>query len=718
MAEREEHPSNRAQNVMSGDVDHGVQAQRIRGGVHFYNRRSESSLVPRQLPPDVAHFTGREAELGKLDSIVHSAVVEQPSAVVISAIAGTAGMGKTSLAIHWAHTVRGIFPHGELYVNLRGYDPGLPLTAEQALIGFLRALDVPDERILNADREELSALFRSLLAQRRMLIVLDNATSSEQVRPLLPGSSTCVVVVTSRSRLSGLMARDGAHRISLDRLSPAEAVVLLRSIVGSERIDGELDAAVELSRSCCCLPLALRIAAERIAARPHLSVSGFVDELRSADTALEVLTTDDDEQTAVRSVFSWSYRTLPVDAARVFRLLGLFPGHDIEVRAAGALTSMSISEVRRVLDGLASVYLIEEIGRGRYRFHDLLRAYANERATIEESAVDRTEALRRVMLWYLHSSDSAIRSLRAHGEDVELGELEDNLLPLSFGSRVEALQWLDQESANLLTFIHYASETHHHALAWQLPTVLTDLLWRQNLPDVVLIYQKALNSARVLHDRLGELRVLSNLGDIHLDMEQFDSATDCFGQMLTISLEIGREDFEGWALNGFGLVHLRRRNWSQAIEYLRRAAAVFNQVENVVVRANALANLGDALREARQYEEAIECCHRSLAILKESDNRAHEATALRALGWIYLDKCQYEESIRQFHLALTIDHEFDNRFDEGRTQNGIGSALFLAGDPERAREAWLVALKIFEELGSPQATEVRTHLDNLPNEAG
>jgi len=302
-------------------------------------------IVPAQLPGDVDVFTGRAAELAELDRLLTTAPIRTDAAdkaggdstsVVISAVSGTAGVGKTALALRWAHQVRAEFSDGQLYVNLRGYDPDQPLSAGYALAGFLRALGVPGAEI-PPEVDERAAAYRSLLDGRRILIVLDNASSVEQVRPLLPGTPSALVVVTSRDALAGLVARHGARRLDLDLLPPEDAVALLRALIG-ERAEAEPDVAVTLAGQCVRLPLALRVAAELAAARPSTSLAQLVGELADEQRRLELLDAGGDPRTAVRAVFSWSYRHLPAEAARAFRLIGLHPGPDLDPYATAALT--------------------------------------------------------------------------------------------------------------------------------------------------------------------------------------------------------------------------------------------------------------------------------------------------------------------------------------------------------------------------------------------
>ena len=346
-----------------------------------------AGAVPRQLPAAVGYFTGRDAELAALTGLLDARPGAPPSAMVISAIGGTAGVGKTALAVHWAHQVAHRFPDGQLYVNLRGYDPGQPVPAADALAAFLRSLGVPGQDI-PPEADERAARYRSLLAGKQVLIVLDNAGSADQVRPLLPGAPTCTVLVTSRDALAGLVARDGAARLDLDLLPEEGAVALLRMLIGP-RADAEPDAAAELADQCCRLPLALRVAAELAASRPAASLAGLTRELADLRTRLDLLGAGEDPRTQVRAVFSWSCRHLDADTARAFRLAGLHPGADLEPRAVAALTGMTAELAARALDALARANLIQAVGQDRYTMNSLLRAYALEQAVWHDEHENR-----------------------------------------------------------------------------------------------------------------------------------------------------------------------------------------------------------------------------------------------------------------------------------------------------------------------------------------
>ncbi len=354
-------------------------------------RPAVGRTLPAQLPADVHAFTGRADELAELDQLLASAeqpeTAGEPTAVMIAAVSGTAGVGKTALAVRWAHRTRARFPDGQLYVDLRGYDPEQPMSASEALAGFLAALGVPGHEIPTT-LDDRAARFRTEVSGRRLLVMLDNAATVDQVRPLLPGAPSCFVLVTSRDSLAGLIARHGAHRLDLDLLPPPDALTLLRTLLGG-RVAAEPGAAATLAEQCARLPLALRVAAELAASRPSTPLRQIVSDLADDRRRLDLLDAGGDRHTAVRAVFSWSYRHLPAQAARAFRLLGLYPGPDLDTQIAAALTNTSLDRARQLLDLLARAHLIQPARRhpadtGRYGMHDLLRAYATQLASADD----------------------------------------------------------------------------------------------------------------------------------------------------------------------------------------------------------------------------------------------------------------------------------------------------------------------------------------------
>ncbi|MEO7196369.1 MAG: tetratricopeptide repeat protein [Pseudonocardiaceae bacterium] len=707
MAGREEPPEGGTRNALSGSADNVVQAREIQGGVHVHQPRASSLPAPRQLPADVAFFTGRDAELGRLDALLDGG---EPAAVVISAIAGTGGMGKTSLAVHWAHRVRERVPDGELYVNLRGYDPGPPVTPEQALDGFLRALDVPAEKIPH-DLDAQAGLYRSLLAGRRMVVVLDNAATPEQVRPLLPGSPTCAVVVTSRSRLSGLVARDGAHRLTLDVLPPNDAVTLLRHAIGADRVDAEPEVAAEMARHCGYLPLALRITAERAAARTRLKLAELAEELAVEHDRLDVLTAEDDEATGVRTVFSWSYHALAPEAARVFRLLGRHPGPDIGVASAAALTGSTAASVQRQLTTLTSAHLLTETQRDRYQFHDLLRAYATELATLDDESASATH---RVLVWYLHTAHAALYALYPQHPEIPLDPLTVTCQPLTFTHRDQALQWFDTEHANLMAAIKLATDTGQYTIAWQLPNAMDAFMeWRYHWADRITVHQLGLAAAVHIHDQLGEKWALSHLSETYLWLGRFEEALPLTLRQLNVARETGDRWCEGNSLCAFGTIHSHFGRFEEAANNYQQSLIHYRDVNHRRNEANALVKLAELARVQQHFEQAITYARDGLVIHREINNTLNGALTLHTLGLIYLDLRRFYKAADHFQQALAIFRELNNRYEAARTLRHLGEALRGMGQQSEARKSWLEALSIFDDLGAPEAAQVRVCLETL-----
>lgn len=674
-----------------------------------------SRSVPRQLPMDVTHFTGRDAELATLDAFLAQDDVDRPAAMVIQAIAGTAGVGKTALVVHWAHRVRDRFPDGQLFVNLRGYDPGLPMTPEQVLEEFLRALEVPAEQI-PAGLGARAALYRSLLAGRRVLIVLDNANTAEQVRPLLPGSATCRVVVTSRSRLSGLVARDGASRVTLDLLPPAEAIALLRDVIGTARVAAEPESTAELASRCAYLPLALRIAAERAVTHPHVPLADLAGELAEAHDRLDLLAAADeeDEATAVRAVFSWSYHTLPSDAARAFRLLGLHAGPDISAPAAAALTNTTPAQARRLLETLVGTHLIEETGADRYRFHDLLRVYAAECAK-EENDHDRAAAVRRVLTWYLQTGDAADRILNPHRRRIPLEGPEVACAPLEFTDYDQALDWCDAQRTNLVAAIRQAAEAGEHVIACKLPLALWGFFnLRKHWADLIATYNIGLTAAQHLHDRKAEAWTFGAVGMAYFYLRQHEEAFDHYQRALAICREIGDQWAEAISLTGLGAACFYLGRYEEAFDYSQQALPICQEIDDSWSETFALINLGAVHRKLRHFEDSLDYFQRALAVVRSAHDRSGEAMVLHNLGATYRDLERFEDALEYFQRARITYREISDRWGEARTLLNIGDILQKFNQIEAAATYWRQALPIFEDFNDTvKAAKVRASLEIL-----
>ncbi|WP_201778828.1 tetratricopeptide repeat protein [Streptomyces sp. 150FB] len=601
-------------------------------------------------------FVNRSHELGELNAVLAD---DHGDALVISVcvIAGTAGAGKTSLALRWAHQVRDRFPDGQLYVNLRGYDPGEPVTAGAALHGFLTALGVRPDSVPQ-DLDSAAALYRSLLADRRLLVVLDNAASVGQVRPLLPGGAGSLTVVTSRSRLSGLAVRDGARRLTLGTLPQAEAVALLRAVTAGYRPEDDPDLLAELAGLCARLPLALRIAAERAASHPHMRLDDLIADLRDESALWDALSTGDDgDAEAVRTVFAWSYRALPEQAARLFRLLGLHPGPEFGLQAAAALAALAVPRTRQLLDSLVGAHLLEQTGHDRYEFHDLLRAYATDQAHHEEPPHLRDGALRRVLTWYLHTADAAQSRLNPAEAHLPLtGSAPDlDIRPTVFADYDAALDWSEREHMNLVQAVRSAATAGLDQLAWQLAAVF----WNARsstapLADWMAVGEIALEAARRSGAPDGEAQLLTSLGMDHARINDFAESLRCHRRALELRRGTGDRLGEADSLNLIGLVHLRRRQLVQAADHFTQAIARFREEGSDHWAATALSNLATAHYNAGRLPEASAVAREALEAHRALDNQRGVGNLLRLGSCLQLEQGELDEALRSAQQALAI----------------------------------------------------------------
>jgi DNA-binding SARP family transcriptional activator/tetratricopeptide (TPR) repeat protein len=687
-----------------------VRILRVPTSVSVASSTGGAVRVPQQLPLDMPRFTGRGGELAELDALGTGAG-KHPQTLVIASVSGMAGVGKTALAVHWAHRVRDRFPDGTLFVNLRGYDPvGVPVRPDEALDGFLHALGVPPEQIPRAI-EERSALFRSELSRRRMLLLLDNAATSEQVRWLLPGSAGCLVVVTSRGTLSGLTARCGASRVSVDLLPAADALALLRRVIGA-RVDAEPTAAGELARLCGYLPLALRLAADRAGTHPTLTLAELAHQLRDEYGRLDLLAAaEDDEQTTLRAVFSWSYAALAPAAARTFRLLGLHPGPEISLSAAAALCATESRQTRRVLETLSGVHLLQECAPDRYRFHDLLRVYARDRAEADEPPAVRIEAVRRVLDWYLHTADAADRLLMPRRRRVPLPAPSAITQPMPFESAGAALAWCEQERVNLVAAARYASLNQVADVAWKLPFVLWSYFTvRKRWTDWITSHELGLAATRASHDRLGEAHLLTSLANAYRDVRGFDVAFRHFETAISLAREIGDIWVEAAANNLLGIAYRDVRRFADALTCCRTAMRKFEELEDPWGKAWSLYNLGETYADLRRHDDAIAHTRQALALFTAIDDPWGTGWSLSSLAHTHRHLRRFAEATEYSHRALAESRRLGNRQGEALALYNLGKIQHDTGRTDSARESWRQALAIFEGLGAPQATEVRTRL--------
>jgi DNA-binding SARP family transcriptional activator/uncharacterized protein HemY len=655
-------------------------------------------VVPRQLPAAVGFFTGRGRELAALTSLLGPEPGVWAPELVISAIGGTGGVGKTALAVQWAHRVADRFPDGQLYVNLRGYDVDQPVPAADALAGFLRALGMASERI-PAETEERASAYRSLLAGRRVLVVLDNARTEEQVRPLLPGGSSCAVVVTSRDTLAGLVARDGAVRLELDLLPPQQAGALLRELIG-DRVDADPDAAAALAACCCRLPLALRLAAELANARPGVSLAALADELADVQSRLDLLDAGGDVRTAIRTVFSWSYRHLDDDAARAFRMAGLHPGPDFGAYAVAALTGTTVAVAGRLLGELTRAHLIQPAGPGRYCMHDLLRGYARELAAEHDLDDRRRAVLTGLFDYYLYTAASAVNALLPAERNRRPAISPPIVAVPQVSDATAARAWLDAERANLVAAATQAA-THGwpgHA------TLLSATLYRYldlggYYVEASTIHACARRAARDTGDRAAEAATLNCLGVVDWRQGRYPHATSCFRDSLALYREAGDRAGEGRVLVSLALVELAQGRYPQAAGHHRQALALFRESGDRIGEARTLVNLGNVELRQGRYPQAAGHHRQALALFRESGDRIGEADALDSLGNVELRQGRYPEATSHVEQALALCRETGDRTSEADAQESLGNIELRQGRYPQATSHLEQALALFRETG-------------------
>ncbi|MFG1957488.1 BTAD domain-containing putative transcriptional regulator [Nonomuraea sp. NPDC049028] len=671
--------------------------------------------VPRQLPSDLARFTGRHTDLAKLYDLLPEEGEHRP--IVIAAIGGAGGVGKTALAVHWAHQVRERFPDGQLHIDLRGFGPGEPMAPATALEMMLRSLNVPADQIPTAV-EARSALLRSTLAGRRVLVLLDNARNTAQVRPLLPGSD-CLVLVTSRTRLAGLAVHDDARHVFLSRLPEAESYTLLGKILGAGRVSAEAEAAAELARLCAHLPLALAISAEHVTRRSGARLADLVAQLRDERSRLDLLDVDDDPQMSLRAVFSWSYQALDPRAARAFRLLGLHSGTEFGVGAAAALIGVPPAEARRLAEILTDRCLLETGGVERYRMHDLMRVYAGERVEAEESDADRLAAVKRLLSWYLHTVDQADQVLNPQHQGLPLPPLEPSCEPYTFSGYDAALCWLQTEHANLMAAVRRAFTLGQYGVAWQLPCALWSFFnLRKHWDSWISSNEIGLEAALLLGDAHAEATIRTSLALAHWDRRQFKDALPHAEIALALQRDLGDRWGQGNALNTLGLVHRDLDAAEAAVVCHREALAIFTDLGYHWGQAIASAGLGRALLALGQPRTALQHHLSALAAFRAIDNLWGEGIALTDMCITYAALGDHEETIRWCFRSLDRSREIGDCNTEARTLHILGQALAATGCPVLAVETWRRSLTIFDHLADSEAAQVRADIAEVEAETG
>jgi tetratricopeptide (TPR) repeat protein/DNA-binding XRE family transcriptional regulator len=664
---------------------------------------SGAMATPRELPGTAGHFTGREAEMAALTRLFEQGGPQrQAGTVVISAIDGTAGVGKTALAVRWAHQAAGRFPDGQLYVNLRGYDTAEPVTAADALAGFLGALGVPGQQVPDG-MQDRARLYRSRLAGRRVLVVLDNARDAEQVRPLLPGDPGCATVVTSRDTLAGLVAADGAVRLDLDVLPHADAIGLLRSLIGP-RADADRQSVTELAGLCARLPLALRVAAELVAARPDAPLAELVAELAAG--RLDVLEGGDD-RADVRAVLSWSYTQLSESAAGAFALIGLHPGANLDLHAAAALTGTTTGQARRVLGQLQRASLLQAAGARRYGMHDLLRAYARERAAARDTGDQRQQALTRLFDYYLAAAAAAMDVLFPAEASRRPRIAATAAVVPEMPAEADARAWLDAERANLTDVVAHCAGHGWPRHATDLAATLFRYLMNGSyLPEALTIYCQARQAARLSGDLAAEADALNGLGGIGIVKGHFRSAAADYRAALELYRRRGNRAGEAAVLVNLGITEQELHSHRSAADYYRQAIAAHQDTGNRLGAARTLAELAAAETELGCYDDAAEHLQLALPVLREANDQVHEAGALEAIGELGLRRGELTQAAGFFEQSLAIYRRIDHRTGVASELLNLGQVSLRRGEYRQATGHLRQAVALFRKTGNQHGETV------------
>jgi DNA-binding SARP family transcriptional activator/Flp pilus assembly protein TadD len=665
---------------------------------------------PAMLPASAPGFTGRTRELEALSAML-GGPAGGSTPVVITAIGGTAGVGKTALAVHWARQAAAEFPGGQLYVNLRGFGPSAdPLPPAEALRELLDALRVPAAQI-PAGTEAREALYRSLLADQRVLILLDNARDPAQVRPLLPTAPGALVLITSRNELAGLVAADGARPLTLDVLTDTEAHQLIAGRIGAARVAAEPAAADELIRLCARLPLALAITAARAAAQPAFPLAALAGELRDARSRLDALSTGEDA-TDVRAVLSWSYQNLPDPAACMFRLLAIHPGPDITVPAAASLADLTLPEARAQLRELTRCHLLAEPAPGRYAFHDLLRAYAAEQARAQDAEPERRAALGRALDHYLHTAHTAAMLLNAHRGPITPHPAQPGTRPEGLAGHAQALAWFTAEHHVLLAVIGEAAAAGFDVHAWQLPWALVDYFnWQGHWNDLAATQHGALAAAQRLGDTTAEADVHRAIGQARFGLRSWDDARAHLSRALSLYRDMG--DGAGQARTHIGLGHVldRMGRHREALGHARQALSLFEEVSHRPGQARALNNMGWYHARLGDYRHALLCSRQALALQREVGDRCGEAHTWDSLGYAHQHLGHFAKAARCYQQAIGLYVDLGDRHGQAETLTHLGDMRHAASSPQAAIATWRQALDILDALHHPDADQVRDKLD-------
>ncbi len=675
--------------------------------------------VPAQLPHSVAGFSGRQAEIDWLNGLLPSGAGDTAGTVVITALAGTAGVGKTALAVHWAHQIRDRFPDGQLYMNLRGFDPGgAAMEPTEAIRSFLDAFAVPPDRI-PVDLDAQAALYRSMLADRRMVVVLDNARDAAQVRPLLPGAPTCLVLVTSRNRLLSLAAADGARQLEIDLLPADQARGLLANRLGEARVAAEPAAVDAIIDTCAGLPLALSIVSAHASANSRLSLEDLAEELRRSRDGLYALNVGD-KHTDLRDVFSWSYHALSTQARRLFRLAGLHEGPDFGILAAASLAGLPSAEARALLAELTSAHLLTERARGRFAFHDLLRAYARERADREDSAEDRRAAVHRLLDHYLWTAYRAHELLGPSRDDaIVLAPAGPLVAAEELGDHRAALAWFTREYHVLLAALRQAATEGFDVHAWQMAWAMASFFERRgHWHDAAASQQCALDAANRLGDPYARAICHVRLAYAFELLRRYADAHDELVRALELYEQLGDHTGQAQTHRILALVLDRENRYAAALGHAEKAVELFQKAGHRTGQARALNAVGWFHIQLGRPQEGLTYCRHALDLQREADDQFGQADTMDSIATAYSRLGNHREAIAHYQQAVLLYHEFGHRHSEADALASLGDLHLANGSPAAAGDVWQEALAILDELDHPEAAQVREKLAKLRSGPG
>jgi DNA-binding SARP family transcriptional activator/tetratricopeptide (TPR) repeat protein len=670
------------------------------------------SEPPRQIPADSTRFVGREPELAILDTFLSERGSASREPTVVVAIDGPAGVGKTTLAVHWAHGVADRFPDGQLFLDLHGYSAERPLASSAALAGLLHTLGVAAGE-LPGTADERAALLRTRLAGRRMLVVLDNARSAEQVRPLLPGAG-CLVVVTSRNQLRGLAIRDSAHRVTLRPLPSDDAVVLLGTAIGQDRVTEQHDAVRDLVELCGRFPLAVLVVGERVSRHPDLPLAGLVAELRDQHRRLDALGDTDDAANDLRAALSWSYDALDDTVATMFRRLGLHPTGEVSLAAAAALVGADTAHAARSLDRLVAVHLVEHRARDAYGLHDLVHTYARELADRLDGETERRDATERALDWSLHSAAGAAVLLRPAVRGLVVDEERSGAVGQSFADYDDALRWLEAQRPTLAAVVLYAHDHGWHGHAWKLAWLLSTFLSLRGYYDCWLLTARAgRDSARCLDDPDARYRSANNLGRVHGSLQNFEESTRYLQEALEICRTIGDTDGEWAILGNLGVNAWDNGDFAASVDFHEQALAASARADRPEGRATALHNLATTYAALRDYERAADYASEAQVSFEAIGEHRRAANAAAAVAEIHQLRGAHTEALEYGRDALTLLRQLKDDYAIADLLTALGRAHLARGEFQAARDMWDEALAIFTRLDHRRTHEVGALLADL-----